>query len=247
MGAAAVVLWSAVTVPALVLAVVQWRGRSADGEGLARACHELRGPITAVRLGLQAGARSGELSPQQLRAIDQELGRAGLALDDLSSGRPRSRSLRALEWVDVGALLSDSVEAHRPAAVARSATIQLRLVEHSAHVWGDRLRLAQVTGNLIANAVEHGGATIDVTCLVGPEMVRIDVIDDGPGLPGPLPDLAHRARRLNRGRGRGLAIAMAIATEHRGRLTAAPSPRGARLVLELPLDRDSYRAPRLAG
>src|SRR5271167_3911316 len=53
----------------------------------ARACHELRGPLTAARLGLQLGSRAGELSPARLRAIDLELGRAALALDDLSTAR----------------------------------------------------------------------------------------------------------------------------------------------------------------
>jgi signal transduction histidine kinase len=49
--------------------------------------------------------------------------------------------------------------------------------------------------------------------------------------------VAELARRPHRGhglRGRGLAIATEIAARHGGRLTAAPSRRGARLVLELP-------------
>ena len=65
-------------------------------EAVARACHELRGPLTAARLGLSFGERSGELSPDRLRAIDTELGRATLALQDLADvgqGGPRLRGL----------------------------------------------------------------------------------------------------------------------------------------------------------
>ena len=51
-------------------------------EAVARACHELRGPLAAARLGLELGVRVGELSPAQLRALELELGRASLALDD---------------------------------------------------------------------------------------------------------------------------------------------------------------------
>jgi C4-dicarboxylate-specific signal transduction histidine kinase len=65
--------------------------------------------------------------------------------------------------------------------------------------------------------------------------VRIEVIDSGPGLPAAVSQLVSRAPRAGRGlRGRGLAIATAIASDHGGRLAAAPSQRGARLVLELP-------------
>ena len=61
-------------------------------EAVARACHELRGPLAAARLGLELGVRVGQLSPAQLRALDLELGRASLALDDLAVvGLRRSR------------------------------------------------------------------------------------------------------------------------------------------------------------
>ena len=58
------------------LALLAWRALTARIEAIARACHELRGPITAARLGLQLGVCSGELSTARLRAIDLELGRA---------------------------------------------------------------------------------------------------------------------------------------------------------------------------
>jgi signal transduction histidine kinase len=240
----ALALWCAVTAPAVLLAMAGWRARSVTDEGIAHACHELRGPITAARLGLQLGARTGALSPEQLRAIDQELGRAGLALEDLTASRGRPRRLGGAEAVDVGDLLRDSVEALRPAALASHASVRLLARGQRAAVWGNRLRLAQVTGNLIANAIEHGGGAIDVRQITERERerVRIEVIDDGPGLRAPVAELARRARRRDRRRGHGLAIASAIAAEHRGRLSAAPSERGARLVLELPLARTAPRS-----
>jgi signal transduction histidine kinase len=249
-----------------------WRAAAWRMETIARACHELRGPLTAARLGLDYGAGNGQLTPARLRAIDLELGRAALALDDLEGVRTPRTWWRPPEAIDLEQLVSDSVEAWRPSAAAHGVELRASWSELSPTVWGDRLRLAQVTGNLISNAIEHGGGVVEVRGSVveargsvaeargsvaeargsvvearrtaseggeargcgGPTRVRIEVTDTGPGLPAPIPELARRARRGRGRRGRGLAIAAAIAAEHGGRLAAAPSVRGARLVLELP-------------
>jgi signal transduction histidine kinase len=205
-------------------------------EAVARACHELRGPLAAVRLGLELGVRVGELSPAQLRALDLELDRAALALDDLAVVAHRVRHRSARQEVDMAVLLADSVEAWRAPAAARGAALALEWSGSAARVWGERLRLAQATGNLIANAIEHGGGEISIRGSLAPERgcVRIEVVDAGPGLAAPVADLVRRPRGGRGARGRGLAIAAAIAHDHGGRLAAAPSERGARLVLELP-------------
>jgi signal transduction histidine kinase len=217
-----------------------WRALTGRMETVARACHELRGPLTAARLGLQLGERVGELSPARMRAIDLELGRAALALEDLDGVRARrlTGALRPLEPVDLRELVADSVEAWRPAAAARGVELRASWSGRPASVWGDRLRLAQATGNLIANAIEHGGGVVDVRGAADGRHARVEVSDSGPGLPASVAELARRPRAGRGARGRGLAIAGAVAAGHGGRLTAAPSPRGARLVLELPLVAD---------
>jgi signal transduction histidine kinase len=215
-----------------------WRALGSRMESVARACHELRGPLTAARLGLQLGATTGELSPARLRAIDLELGRAALALDDLDTARRRRiTAWRAPEPVDPAQLVLDSVEAWRASAAANGLELRTSWSGPSPTVWGDRLRLAQAMGNLIANAIEHGGAgagPIEVRGRGRPGRVRIDVIDSGPGLPAPLGELARRPHNGRGERGRGLAIATGVVAGHGGRLAVAPTARGARLVIELP-------------
>jgi signal transduction histidine kinase len=221
---------------ALLAAGAAWRALTGRMETVARACHELRGPLTAARLGLQLGARTGDLSSARLRAIDLELGRAALALEDLDIARTRRLVSRHLpERVDFAALLADSVEAWRPAAAAGGVELHATWSGPAASVWGERLRLAQATGNLIANAVEHGGGSVEVRGSSRAGRLRVEVSDAGPGLPAPVAELARRPQRGRGRRGRGLAIATAIVASHGGRLAAAPSVCGARLVLELPV------------
>jgi signal transduction histidine kinase len=217
------------------LAVAIWHDRRVLREAVARGCHELRGPLTAARLGLELGTRTGQLSPHRLRAIDLELGRATIALDDLS--RPRSVRLWMPGVVDIEAVVRDSVEAWRAAAAVCGSTLSVSWSGGPARVLGDRFLIAQATGNLIANAIEHGGGEVSVSGRVERERVRIEVCDAGAGLPAPVAELVRRRDRARRrrGRGRGLAVALAVAGAHGGRLAAAPSERGARLVLELPL------------
>jgi signal transduction histidine kinase len=220
-------------------------------ESVARACHELRGPLTAARLGLELGLRGG-LSPARLRAIDLELGRAAVALRDLADlGRAADASygVRAspAEHLDARELVADSVEAWRAAASAAGVELRMSWSGGSAAVVGERFRLAQATGNLIANAIEHGGGVVEVRGRVERSVVRVEVSDEGPGLSVPLPELVRRARRRRRGgdrsRGHGLAVAAAVAAAHGGRLAPAPSERGARLVLQLPVAGERISAP----
>jgi signal transduction histidine kinase len=204
-------------------------------EAVARACHELRGPLTAARLGLAPGAGQEAPSAGRLRAIDTELGRAALALDDLAGAGGGGRRRWDLDRVDLRGLVTDAVEAWRAAATAAGVELRGGWSGVEVVVWGDRLRLAQALGNLIANAVEHGRGPVDVHGALRHGEVRITISDRGPGLPAPVAELRRRPRRGRGAHGRGLAISAEVAELHGGRLASAPADAGARLVLELPV------------
>jgi len=212
-------------------------------EMVARACHELRGPLTAVRLSLATMERRREAPPERLATLDHELRRAGLALDDFAAARSGRRIVDREEPVEVAELLEEQFHSWAPVAGAFDSIVVLGDRLPGAIVLGDRLRLAQATSNLVANALEHAPGRVELAARrLGPRHVRIEVLDEGPGLPIALARLIRRARggRGRGGRGRGLAIAAQIAERHRGRLVAAPAPHGTRIGIELPLLR---RAP----
>ena len=211
-------------------------------ELVARASHELRGPLTAARLGLHLVARGRGAPADRLAAIDLELRRAGLALDDLHAARAGRRAHDRLETVAVAEVLRDAVAVWRPVARARGRELRLDWRPADAAVHGDRLRLAQACGNLLANAIEHGQGPVRVRGRAAGARVRIEVMDDGPGLPAPVAALARRPRAGRGRRGRGLAVAAEIAARHGGRLAAAPVANGGRIVLELPVAGRAVRA-----
>ena len=218
-----------------VLFALERRRRLACAELVARAAHELRGPLAAAHLGLQSLGREPGVPRWRCASVDVQLQRAALAIADLAEA-PRGRRVGdASGPVHVAALLGELVRAWQAMAAAYGCDLVLARVDGSVVVRGDRLRLGQAIGNVIANAVEHGRGRVELSARAAGDRVRIEVADDGPGLPAPVADLAARPRGGRGRRGRGLAIASDIARRHGGRLATAPSRRGARLAIDLPV------------
>lgn len=236
--------WLAGTLGAVLIGVVgalAWELRRRE-ELIARACHELRGPLTAARLALQCGVRTPEPALQHLEAVELELQRVTLALDDLLSARRGRRGVDRCDAVDVAGLVAQQGAAWRIVARARGTRLRVRQAIGVPVVRGDRVRLAQAVGNLLANALEHGSGRVELAVRQHGDRVHIDVADQGEVIPGSLPPaIRHRQRRRTSGRqerGHGLAVASEIAERHGGRLLAVTAQRGAggtRLRLELPL------------
>ena len=206
-------------------------------EAVARACHEVRGPLTAVGLGVSLGDRPGGLSVLRLRAIETEIDRAALAVEDLAAvSRRRPRPVApAREHVSMADLIGDAVIAAEGRAMSAGMTVQGGWEGPDAVVQAERLRLAQALGNLIANAVEHGAGVVRVHGSARGAEVHLEVADDGPGLPASVAEIIRRPRSGRGARGRGLAIASSIVRSYGGTLTTAPTPQGATLMFRLPV------------
>jgi signal transduction histidine kinase len=192
-----------------------WRAHRALRERAARVAHEVRQPLSAAQLALHGAARRGEVAPTLVAALELELRRAALALADPAAAAPAP--------VDLHALLDCQVRTWREVAAAHGATLALEPGPGTALVHADAVRLAQATGNVVANAIEHGGGRIVVrTARVG-DRVRVEIADGGPGLPASVAELARRPRAGRGRRGRGLAITAGVLAHCGGRLAAVPA------------------------
>ena len=224
---------------ALIAAGLLWRRRCLAL--VAQASHELRGPLQSALLGLHGLPADG--AGARVAAIDLELRRAALALEDLSAAARGRRAAESPAEVELGALLAEAAACWELLARERGAALVVEPPPAPMPVRADPLRLAQALANLVGNAIEHGGGEVRVRARAAAGgAARIEVTDGGAGLPAPLSELLAAARGRRERRGHGLALAEGIARRHGGRLVTAPSPRGARLALELPLA-DAPRAP----
>jgi signal transduction histidine kinase len=197
---------------------------------VADAAHELRGPLTAISLGIEA-LRRQPAARRRAEALATELCRMEVAADDVSAAARGRRAPERPTRLGLERLVNASRESWQPAAERRGGRVAFDWAADGATVRADKRRLAQAFGNLIANAVEHGGGEIVVRGRRANGAIRVEVEDRGG--PAPMP----RERRSERDRGRGLAIA-ARGLEHAGgRLVSFDRPKGGRVaVAELPVE-----------
>jgi hypothetical protein len=188
---AAVAGWTAALVLAAALGLAVHRSRIRR-ELTARACHELRGPLTAAELALHGlGRRGVPVGP-----VQGELARARLALADLAAAPAGSRGPDRPGTVDLAALLARHEAAWGALAAASGASLEVRRprARVRAVVHGDPGRIAQAVANLVANAAEHAGGRVRVAIRATRGTVAVEVRDDGPGLPAPVAELVARPR-----------------------------------------------------
>jgi len=199
-------------------------------ELVTRAEHELRGPITALALGLEAAAcAEGAARGPRLDALEGQLDRLRIGLADLTRARRGRRASPQVQRVLIERVVRAAALGWEPAARRVGGSMAVDWRAGQPVVEADPARLSQAIGNLLSNAVEHGGGDVEVRGDRAPATVRLEVRSSGPafGSGGP-PD-----RR--QGRGRGLAIATRAVEEAGGTLRVAPSSGGAVVALELPV------------
>ncbi|MBF8190412.1 HAMP domain-containing histidine kinase [Nonomuraea sp. K274] len=198
------------------------------------ASHELRTPITALMVRLEAGA--DDLDPADWRAALEEARRlSDIVQDLLLMARLDARAVVERERIDLGGLVEEEV-------ARRSGRLPVTTkTEPGVVVEGSRLQLARLLTNLLSNADRYGDSAVLVSVWGEGDQAVSEVVDDGPGIPPEMRErVFERFTRLDRtrsrdagGSGLGLPIARDIARAHGGTLHIGEGP-GARLILRLP-------------
>lgn len=226
----------------LAVAFNEMAGSLAEAEALRRrlvadVAHELRNPIASLRAQTEAVAEGVlELDEARAHSLVADVAHLSRLVDDLQE----------LSLAEAGRLRYDMVAFDLAGLVDRELDRARQLAPEGATlareggdviVLGDEMRLGQVVGNLVSNALrhtEHGAVTVRVAeeSVDGAAIARLEVRDTGEGIPAEdLPFVFERFYRVDASRavrtggaGIGLAIARRIIEDHGGRMFATSDP-----------------------
>ncbi|WP_374581619.1 ATP-binding protein [Pseudoduganella sp.] len=215
--------------------------------------HELRTPLNTLyleaqmrKLQLERG-NMDHFAPAQLermvaRDMRQIHAMVRLIDDMLDVSRIRSGKLSIRPGrVDLEALLQRVVGDLSHQASDMHSELRLAIVQPVAGCW-DEFRIEQVIVNLITNALRYGGGKpVDVRLHADSESARIEVIDQGDGIPDEVlpkifdPFERGKGNNVPAGLGLGLYISRQLAEAHGGTLTVRSKPReGSTFIFTLP-------------
>lgn len=220
---------------------------------MAMAAHDLKNPLTALGMTLEALPSLGEAERRT------ELGHAAETVRYMCS---LVRNLLDAHAIDQGALtvartrlalfpvLRRSLDQSRGTAARKGITLEADLDPRAGEVEGDEDALAQVMDNLLSNAIKFSPAGTRVCVAVRPAedgFVRVEVCDEGPGIPETdKPRLFERFARLTArptdaesSTGLGLSIVKRLVEAMGGAVGAESRPgRGAVFFFTLPAGAD---------
>jgi signal transduction histidine kinase len=193
---------------------------SSQQEFVANASHQLRTPLTGLRLRLEAIQNNGGPDAAEAGKALADVDRLAALVDDMLGIARATLTASSGTEVDLGQVASEAIERWmRPAA---DAGMTLRIeVRSNERVWADPDDLGHALDNLIENSVRYcPGAEIDVTVFDRDASPAFAVSDTGPGIAEH--DREHVFERFFRGEegrraGGGTGLGLAIVSELVGR------------------------------
>lgn len=215
--------------------------------------HELRTPVARIRFGLQMiedlseDGSPHELLAKQIHGIDQDIDELDALIDEILTYARLGQEKLQLQFVnqDITGLIDEvmygfqrtnpklkiSFLVNNPTDLSPKVDVESRYFQRSVQ-------------NLVGNAIRYAQQEIRVSCHLESDSFRVDVEDDGPGIPEedcqrifmPFSRLDDSRTRSSGGYGLGLSIVQRIVYWHRGTalVDRSPSLQGARFSLIFP-------------
>jgi two-component system phosphate regulon sensor histidine kinase PhoR len=211
-------------------------------EFIANVSHELKTPLSAVRMFTEMLITQRIPSPEKQRQYLEIIGREAERLSGLIenvldfAALERGKQSYAPEQADLGEIVARAIETVRHRL--EGGEIRLHVPEQLPSVLVDAHAVLLATINLLDNALKYGeGTAIDVTLSALPRELVVAVRDRGPGIPRAevrrVFDRFYRVRRPGqhqRGSGIGLSLVKHIADAHGGRAWADNADDGGAIV-----------------
>lgn len=226
------------------------RAQRQQKEFLAVMAHELRNPLTSIRLASTMLAQSGTGDPARMQAIiEREVTHMARVVSDLLDiSRANTGKLRLeRRVVDLAGIIDSAVDSCRPAMDMRLQRLKVQLPPRAISVDGDPVRLVQVLSNLFDNASKYTpeGGDIDLAVVMVDDAVEMTVSDSGIGISAealldvfePFVQDRHAIGFNGVGLGIGLTVVRELVEAHGGSVvaTSAGVGQGSRFVVRLPL------------
>lgn len=215
--------------------------------------HELRTPVARIRFGLQMiedlseDQRPHEQLVRQVQGIDKDIDELDTLIDEILTYARLGQEKLQLQFVEqeVIGLLDDVITGFQ--RVNPEMKLELRVANpgnFSTEADLEGRYFQRAIQNLVGNAVRYAKNHILITCHLEADNLRVDVEDDGPGIPEedwqrvfmPFSRLDDSRTRSSGGYGLGLSIVQRIIYWHRGSalVDRSPSLGGARFSLIFP-------------
>jgi signal transduction histidine kinase len=216
---------------------------AAVGEFAASLAHEVRNPLTAVKIDLQSLEERLKNDPDLM----EPLRRALEGIDRLDATVGDALSMVRLgdgdRVLDIRRPIEAAVHSAAPAFSERGAALNVRRPDQPLEVLGDAAALEQLFLNILLNAAEalSMGGHAKIRATRDGDTVRVRVEDDGPGIPDEIRDRIFDPLFSTKetGTGLGLTISRRIVEAHRGRLDISGSTGGGTCVaIDLPAASD---------
>ncbi|MGI8412979.1 MAG: ATP-binding protein [Solirubrobacteraceae bacterium] len=224
---------------------------AARGDLVAAVSHDLRTPITSLRL-LAAAlgddiVADGEMRRGYIDRMGTHIDALSGLIDDLFElSRLEAGDISwSLERVPLGELVAETVEAMRVQADTQRIVVLAEVPAALPPARCNPEKLQRVLFNLIQNAIRHTAPEGSVVVRAEPvaDRIEIEVADDGDGIaPGerdrvfnPFYRGGTDAARTSSGAGLGLAVSRAIVEAHGGRIWLPETTTGTRVRFSLPL------------